>query len=49
MKREKDDQQPKDMTEKLMEVYNQLNAENKREIDEMIIKEYREQVGEGKD
>lgn len=49
MKKENNNQKSEDMTEKFIEVYNQLNTENKRKVDEMIIKEYIEQVSEGKD
>ena len=48
-KKENDDQEPKYTTEKFMEVYKQLNTENKRKVEQMIIKEYMEQVSEDKD
>lgn len=44
--KENDNQKQKITTEKFMGIYNQLNLENRRKVDQMIIMEYMEQVNE---
>lgn len=43
------DSEEKYSTEEFMGIYNQLNSENRKKVDQMIIKEYMEQVNKTKD